>query len=87
VLFHQRPGAGGGLGSPDEGGGTEQADLGGQRGRVGGVPSLADRLADELLHPGERFGGLRGPAPLALWRGIGDGLQFTQGVRVMPISA
>jgi len=44
-------------------------------------PFLADRLADELLHPDERFGGLRGPAPLALRRGIGDGLQLTQGVR------
>jgi hypothetical protein len=65
VLFHQRPAACGGLGSPGQGGGAEQADLGGQRGRVRGVPSLADRLADELLHPDERFGRLRGPAPLA----------------------
>jgi len=56
-------------------------DLGGQRGWVRGRPPLADRFADELLHPGERVGGLRGPAPLACWRGIGDGLQLTQGVR------
>jgi hypothetical protein len=80
-VFHQRSAACGGLGGSDEGGEAEQADLDGQRGRVRDVPSLADRLAGELLHPGERFGSLRGPAPLAFWRGIGDGLQLTQGVR------
>jgi hypothetical protein len=64
----------------DQGGGAQGVDLGGQRGWVRGGPPLADRLADELLYPGERVGGLRGPAPLACWRGIGDGLQLAQGV-------
>jgi hypothetical protein len=36
-----------------------------------------------VLHRGERFGGLGGPAPLARGRGIGDGLQLAQGVRIM----
>ena len=56
-------------------------DLGGQRGRVHGVAALADRLADQRLHRGERLGGLGGPAPLACGRGVGDGLQFPQRVR------
>jgi len=51
-------------------------DLGVYRGRVYRVAALADRLADQLLHRGERVGGLGGPAPLALGGQVGDGLQF-----------
>jgi len=80
VLSHQCPGACGGLG-PDQSGGAEQAALAGQRGRIHGVSSLADRIAYQRLHRGERLGGLRGTAPPACWRGIGDGLQFALGVR------
>jgi hypothetical protein len=43
--------------------------------------TLADRLAGQVLHRGERLGGLGGPAPLAFRRGVADGLQFAQGVR------
>jgi hypothetical protein len=80
VLFHQGPGAGGGLAGPGQGSGAEQADLRGQRDRVRGVMAVADRLAHQVLHRGERLGGLGGPAPLAFGRGIGDGLQLAQGV-------
>ena len=62
----RRPLAGGGLGGPGRHRGSEQVDLGGQRGRVHGVASLADRLAHQLLHRGESLGGLRGPAPTGL---------------------
>jgi len=80
VLSHQRAGAGCGLAGPDQGGGAEQADLGGQRSRVRDIPPVADRLAYQLLHRGDRVGSLRGPAPLALRCGISDGLQLAQGV-------
>jgi hypothetical protein len=81
VLFHQRPGAGGGLAAPRQDRRAVQADLGGQRGRVHGITALAGRLAHQVLHRGERLGRLGGPAPLARRRGIGDGLQLAQGVR------
>jgi len=87
VLFHQRPGSRGGLAGPGKDRRTEQADLGGQRGRVHGISSLADRLAHQVLHRGERLGGLRGPAPLALRRAVGDGLQLAQGVSLMKNSS
>ena len=83
MLLHQRPRAGGGLAGPDQGGGAEQADLGGQHCRVHGIPPAADRLAYQLLHRGKRPGSLRGPAPLALRRGISYGLQLAQGVGLM----
>ena len=41
---------------------------------------MGGRFADEFLHRGERFGGLGGPAPLAVGRGVGDGLKFPPGV-------
>jgi hypothetical protein len=51
-------------------------DLSGQRGLVRSVAALADRLGHQLLHPGERISGLGRPAPCALRRHVGDGLQF-----------
>ena len=81
MLFHQRPGAGGGLADPGQDRRAEQADLGGQRGRVHGAAALADRLAHQALHDGDRLGGLGGPAPRAFRGGIGDGLQLAPGVR------
>jgi len=83
VLFHQSPGAAGGLAGSDQDRRAEQAELGGQRGLVHGVASLADCLAHQVLHRGERFGGLGGPAPLACGSGVGDGLQLAQHVRLM----
>jgi hypothetical protein len=43
--------------------------------------AVAGRLAHQVLHRGERLGGLSGPAPLAFGCGIGDGPQFAPRVR------
>jgi hypothetical protein len=58
-----------------------------QGGGVDGASTAGDRVSDKLLHRDECVTGLGGPAPVSVWLGgIGDGLELTQGVRVIPIS-
>jgi hypothetical protein len=76
-----------GLADPGQRGGAVAGDLPGQRGRVHGRVAMADRLAHQLLHRGDGLGCLADPAPLASPGGVGDGLQFPQGVRTAKLVA
>ena len=76
LCFLSAPGAGGGLAGPARA--AERTRRTGRPARpVHGRLALADRLAHQFLHRGDRLGDLGRPAP-ALRRGIGDSLQFTQ---------
>ena len=79
VLSHQLAAAGGGLAGTDHRGRVVAGDLLGEGGRIGGL-ALADCLADPLLHRGDGLGGLSGPAPLPVRRGVADGLKLAEGV-------
>jgi hypothetical protein len=69
-------------------------DRGGERGRVDavevgavGVGAGRECVVDQLVELAQRVGALLRPAPLAGRGGVGDGLELSQDVSIMQISA